>query len=98
MTNKPHINTYSDGPVWDMFGLTYASYAVFPRRALCSMPLEWQEKWVALVKEMHARLPEGTADGEYMVKRRYNGKFIKDPMSKYRHAGPLPLKDVKDKP
>lgn len=85
-------NPYWDGPVWKAFGLTYAAYAVFPRRALQSMPAEWQEKFVALIDEAHASLPEGALHGDYTVTYRIDGAFAKDPMRDYRHAGPLPVR------
>ena len=81
---------YDDGPVWHAFGLSYASYAVFPRRCLQSMPADWQEKFVALVREMHAALPNGCLDGNYTVTLRKDGRIAKDPMREYRHTGPLP--------
>lgn len=83
---------YADGPVWNEFGLTYASYLVVARRALCSMPIEWQERFVELMTELHEQLPEGTLAGDYTVLLREAGKFVKDPLRDYRHAGPLPLR------
>lgn len=84
-------NDYSDGPVWQAFGLTYAAYAVFPRRCLQSMPREWQERFVALVNEMHEALPEGALSGDYTVTMRVGGRIAKDPMRDYRHTGPIRL-------
>lgn len=85
-------DAYVGGPVWNAFGLTYASYAVFPRRALQSMPREWQAKLVALIDEAQEALPEGTFDGDYTVHLRVNGKFAKDPLADYRHGAPLPYR------
>ena len=85
-------NEYSDGAVWHRFGLSYAAYAVLPRVALCSMPAEWQEKFVALINEAVETLPQGTFDGEYMVRKKENGKFVCDPFSNYRHHPPLKRK------
>lgn len=31
------------GPIWDAFGLSYASFLVVPRVILQQMPDEWQE-------------------------------------------------------
>ena len=92
MNNDEVITSISDTPVWTRFGLSYASYAVFPRIALCSMPIEWQEKFVSLLDEMIDKLPDGTMDGDYLVKMRENGKFVKDPLSDYRHHPKLQLK------
>lgn len=83
------MSDYYDGPIWEEFGLTRAAYAVFSRRALQSMPIEWQAKFVALVREAHDYLPEGTFDGEYTVLLREGGKLKRDPMREYRHAGPI---------
>lgn len=80
---------YSDGPVWQAFGLTRAAYAVFPRRCLQSMPREWQERFVALVGEMHEALPDGSLDGDYTVTTRINGRIATDPLREYRHTGRL---------
>lgn len=83
------LSAYYHGPVWDAFGLTRANYYVVPRRALQSMPLEWQERFVTLVNEMHATLPSDALDGDYAVNIRVGGKFGKDPMADYRHTGPI---------
>ena len=67
---------YSDGPVWHYFGLTYSSYLVLPRRGLCSMPVEWQRRFVALMEEAERLLPEEAQGGDYMVRRREGGRFV----------------------
>lgn len=87
------MSAYSDGPVWNAFGLTYASYAVFPRRALQSMPEEWQQRFVDLINEAHETLEDGALSGDYNVVYRLNGKIAKDPMRQYRHAVPVAHKD-----
>lgn len=91
------LSSYYDGPVWEAFGLTRASYYVVPRRALQSMPADWQARFVALVNEMHAALPSEALDGDYTVQVRINGRFGKDPMAQYRHTGPVATtNDVKE--
>lgn len=92
---KVDRDVYSDGPVWGAFGLTRASYAVFPRRALCSMPREWQERFVALVDEMHQALPAVALSGDYVVNLRERGRFVRDWRADYRHASPFPLRSPK---
>jgi hypothetical protein len=87
------ISEYWDGPVWNAFGLTYAAYAVFPRRVLQSMPLEWQQKFVALIDELDETFPQHVS-GEYTVLAKKNGKFVKDPMRDYRHAGPISTQEA----
>lgn len=89
-------NPYSDGPVWKSFGLTRASYAVFPRRALQSMPWGWQERLVALIDEAHARLPEDALSGDYTVLIKDGNRFAKDPRRNYRHTSPYPLRERAD--
>ena len=69
------------------FNLTYAAYIVLPRLWLEAMPREWQFKFVALLNELYDTV--GWDDGhgdQYMVKRRYKGKFIKDPNADYRRG------------
>jgi hypothetical protein len=91
MTYDPERDAYN-GPVWDYFGLTYSSYLVLPRRMLCSLPRSWQARFVALLEEAEAMLPEEAQGGDYMVRRRERGRFVSDPNIPYRHAAPWPLK------
>lgn len=44
----------TDGAVHSMFGLSYANYFVMPRTVLQSMPLDWQERFVAVIDELEA--------------------------------------------
>lgn len=83
-------STYSDGPAWHAFGLSRAAYHVVPRRTLQSMPVEWQARFVALMVEARAMLPD-EAFPEYQVIRIEGGKFAHDPNRRYRHAAPFPL-------
>jgi hypothetical protein len=87
-------NTFFDGPIWGYFGLTYSAYLVLPRVSLCSMPLGWQRRFVALMLEAERVLPEEGRGGEYAVQMRdRRGRFVKDPLSDYRHHRPLQLVD-----
>ncbi|WP_053092115.1 hypothetical protein [Stenotrophomonas maltophilia] len=95
--SEPVECPYYHGPVWDAFGLTRASYLVVPRRTLQSMPLEWQQQFVALMDEAQAYLP-ADAFPEYTVRRQDNGKFVADPLRDYRHTGPIPPKESRDEP
>ncbi|HFF5960638.1 TPA: hypothetical protein ACGCF7_000470 [Stenotrophomonas maltophilia] len=83
---------YSHGPVWDAFGLSRAAYLVVPRRTLQSMPLDWQQRFVALMDEAHAHLP-AEAFPDYTVQRQERGRFLTDPLRDYRHTGPIAPKD-----
>lgn len=86
-------STYSDGPAWHAFGLSRAAYHVVPRRTLQSMPVEWQARFVALMVEARAMLPD-EAFPEYQVIRIEGGKFAHDPNRRYRHAAPFPLRSA----
>jgi hypothetical protein len=44
-----------DEPIHDYFELNYCTYLTLPRSILQSMPVEWQRKFVALVKELDER-------------------------------------------
>lgn len=81
---------YSDGPVWRAFGLSRAAYHVLPRRTLQSMPVEWQERYVALIAEARALLPS-EAFPAYQVTRLNDGMFARDPNRQYRRLPPFPL-------
>lgn len=39
-------------PVHAWFGLSYASFLILPRLMMQSMPLDWQERMVALLREL----------------------------------------------
>lgn len=86
------MSDYYDGPIWKAFGLTRASYAVWPRRVLQSMPVEWQRRFVELAGELNETFPDYQS-ADYTVLTKSKGKFIKDPMREYRHTGPLPKVD-----
>lgn len=74
-----------DGPIHEMFGLTYANYAVFPRALLQSMPLDWQERFKVVIDEFWEHF--GGCDLEaptYAVQAKgYDGKFVVDPAPHY---------------
>ncbi|MGE8211389.1 MAG: hypothetical protein ACN6RH_17980 [Stenotrophomonas rhizophila] len=82
------VNPYYHGPIWNAFGLGRAAYLVVPRRTLQSMPLDWQQKFVALMDEAQAAL-SATAFPEYSVQRKEAGRFVTDPLRDYRHTGPI---------
>lgn len=86
-------SAYYEGPVWNYFCLSYSAYLVLPRVSLCSMPIGWQRRFVALMEEAERVLPPEGQGGTYMVRKRENGKLVKDPLSNYRHHGPLKLVD-----
>lgn len=74
-------------PVHGWFGLSYASYAVFPRSMLQSMPPEWQSRFVELLHEMESALSHHAAAGDYVVKfRDENRRFVQDPLKDYQRG------------
>lgn len=77
-----------DGPVHEYFELTYASYKVLPRTLMQSMPIKWQERFVALMREMEDAYSHVSASfpGEYAVTPKKNGKFCKETIPHYRRG------------
>lgn len=78
----------ADGPIHLWFGLTYASYAVQPRSVLQSMPVAWQERFVALMEEaveLGYRFPASGMSYNVQLRGQY-GKFTRDPLGCYRHV------------
>lgn len=74
--------------IHEYFGLTYANYLVLPRTVLQSMPDEWQEKFVQMLREISYTLgddwePEG---GYRVLALNKNKQFIKDPYSNYERG------------
>ncbi|WP_329857693.1 hypothetical protein [Stenotrophomonas muris] len=88
-------STYSDGPVWHAFGLSRAAYLVVPRRTLQSMPIDWQERFVALIQEAREALPD-EAFPQYQAVRLRDGKYAADPNSRYRRMPPFPRRPSGD--
>lgn len=75
---------YVESPVHAAFGLTYSAYFCVPRLVLEHMPLDWQRKFLALMKD----LPDTPT---YSVQRvGENGKFVKDDLRDYRR-GTIPV-------
>lgn len=72
-----------DGPIHGWFNLTYANYLTVPRSVLQSMPIEWQERFVACLDEMatefgHLEWPDYTVSA-----RTSDGRFKRDPIPHY---------------
>lgn len=90
------VMDYNQGPVWNSFGLTRANYFVMPRRVLQSMPAHWQAQFVGLMDELHETLDYDEPLEGYKVcladEDDDEDCVCSDPMSEYRHIGPLPLK------
>ena len=86
-------NSYFSGPVWNWFELSRTSHLVLTRVLLCSMPYEWQEKFVTLMREAEQRMPEEYQGGDYWVRRREGNRFVHDPLTDYRHPPNIVLRE-----
>lgn len=69
-------------PIHLWFGLTYSSYLVLSRSILQSMPIEWQDKFVALLDEARESFGHLT-EPQYRVLAMKGGRFIQDPIPNY---------------
>lgn len=72
--------------IWHWFGLSYSAYLVLPRAVMCAMPKQWQYDFLVLLDELEATFDTDKFPGDYMVKAKKNGKFIKDPFSNYKRC------------
>ena len=68
------------------FSLSYARYKVLPRIVLDDLPEDMQDKFLEVMQYIEDNYNNETWIEEYMVKARVNGKFVKDPLSDYRHG------------
>lgn len=79
---SPHSLAVDDVHAW--FSLTYANYLVVERTVLQSMPEEWQQRFVACLRE----LDKATQDLERAPRFRVsavdvNGRYVHDPVPHY---------------
>lgn len=51
--NPAEVVRRTGGPVHTWFGLSYSNYAVLHRALMQSMPVEWQDRMVACLEELH---------------------------------------------
>jgi hypothetical protein len=51
-TSSEERRARTDGPVHSFFGLSYSNYQVVPRTLAQSMPVEWQERFVACMRDL----------------------------------------------
>lgn len=83
----PEPIVYEPELIHEHFGLSYASYLVVPRSVLQSMPAEWQQKFVALLKEMGAAFGHVMDQVEYRVQSlNESGLFTEDPLRDYERG------------
>lgn len=79
------------------FGLTYASYLVWPRSLMQDMPEDWQHRFVKLAEELEEAYPG--ADSTYaVVVREGDGRFARDLLSEYRRPDPIALEQARQYP
>ena len=79
------MNTPGRDALWQMFGLSYASWLVMPRALMHEMPDEWQAKMAALMQEYSDQYPN-VPDLSYTVTIKQDGKFAPMPdWVAYRH-------------
>lgn len=70
-------------PVHNWFGLTYSSYLVLQRTLLQSMPTDWQQRFISLIKELEFATEGLEIPGTFTVNAKdEKGKFIYDDPSK----------------
>lgn len=96
MGDKERVTVIEDGAIHGFFGLSYAQYLTIPRTVLQSMPLEWQDRFVEMLREMNELLPHWMPKGStyYQVYLRDDetGRYVTDPLADYeRGRRRLPL-------
>lgn len=84
-----------DPPVHLYFELTYSSYLVLERTLLQSLPHEWQERFVELMREAE-ELTTWLPERHYQVNEvaRSGGRFVRRTLPAYRH-GPRSLEELR---
>ncbi len=75
----------TNGAVHRWFGLSYASYLVYARSILQSMPLDWQEEFVKLLERIPQELETDPADSHTYNVRAIDekGRLVHDPYNDY---------------
>jgi hypothetical protein len=92
------VTSAPDGAVHLWFGLTYANYQVLPRTLLQSMPLEWQDRFVACLEELQEAFWHVDQADAFMVRAKdINGRFIADPVPHYSRGRTFVSPRVKEK-
>lgn len=93
MTDDSYERT--SGPVHEWFELSYAQYLTVPRSILQSMPVEWQERFAACLRELDGTLDWRPREGRYWVQLKGDdGRYMSDPFNAYRHVGAYTPEEV----
>lgn len=97
---KRRSEEYDGGRAWNE--VYRASYFVIQKRVLCSMPAEWQERFFDMIDEIEETLELDHGDvigftvtpySDFSCDRETGEERTvecEDPLSDYRHTGPLP--------
>lgn len=81
------VDRPQEGWIHTWFELTYASHLVLNRTLLQSMPDQWQERFVGLLRELEGAFPRGLTPPGYWLRPRGEGnKFIEDPCPHYNRG------------
>lgn len=73
-------------PIHDWFELTYSSYLVIQRSILQSMPVEWQRRFVACLRELESVSPGDLPSSFWVQAKTRDGKFRVDPYRDYERG------------
>jgi hypothetical protein len=80
MMHQEQNGTYVESPLHGWFGLSYSSYFVMPRLALEALPVDWQNRFIALMDEAEAAGMETPAyhvlrdDPEHTLVEKYDSE------------------------
>lgn len=83
-----------DQDVHEAFGLSYASYLVVPRTLLEEMPAVWQHALTGLLEEFNAAFP-GLRDEYAVFKRGDRGRYVADPLRRYRYPDHVAVEEAR---
>ena len=72
-----------DGAIHYWFELSYSSYMVLQRSILQSMPLEWQERFVAMLDEIEETLEIPKQPNFIVLAKDDKGRFTVDKLRDY---------------
>lgn len=78
----------SNNPLWNWFGLSYASWLTLPRVLMHEMPTDWQRKMAELLHEWDDTWDYGKMEGiPYVSFKDEAGKYMHIPfwLKNYRH-------------
>lgn len=76
-----------DDPIHGWFELSYSNYLVLNRSVMQSMPHEWQDRMVALLREATDRTRNLEFPYTYAVSpKNSDGRFVKDPIPHYNRG------------